>query len=53
MTLDGVFDFFNKHEDIDPTYKVFKEYFVVCWCGKKKTVSGRNLLFKGGHRTYQ
>ena len=21
-----------------PTYKVFKEYFVVCWSGKKKTV---------------
>ena len=36
MTLDGVFDFFRKHEDIDPTYKVFKEYFVVCWSGKKK-----------------
>ncbi|MGB7842605.1 MAG: ATP-binding protein [Salinimicrobium sp.] len=38
MTLDGVFDFFNKHEDINPSYKVFKEYFVVCWSGKKKTV---------------
>ena len=38
MTLDGVFDFFQKHEDIDPSYKVFKEYFVVCWSGKKKTV---------------
>lgn len=36
MTLDGVFDFFGKHEDIDPTYNVFKEYFVVCWSGKKK-----------------
>ena len=38
MTLDGVFDFFGKHEDIDPAYKVFKEYFVVCWSGKKKSV---------------
>ncbi|MFD0977357.1 ATP-binding protein [Salinimicrobium gaetbulicola] len=38
MTLDGVFDFFRKHEDINPTYKVFKEYFVVCWSGKKKVV---------------
>ncbi len=38
MTLDGVFDFFKNHEDIDPAYKVFKEYFVICWSGKKKTV---------------
>lgn len=38
LTLDGVFDFFNKHQDINPSYKVFKEYFVVCWSGKKKTV---------------
>ncbi len=36
LTLDGVFDFFKKHEDLNPTYKVFKEYFVVCWSGKKK-----------------
>lgn len=39
MTLDGVFDFFQKHEDINPTYKVFKEYFVVCWSGKKKVIN--------------
>lgn len=38
LTLDGVFDFFNNHQDINPTYKVFKEYFVVCWSGKKKTI---------------
>lgn len=38
MTLDGVFDFFGKHEDLQPAYKVFKEYFVVCWSGKKKEV---------------
>ncbi|GAB2761787.1 ATP-binding protein [Salinimicrobium soli] len=38
MTLDGVFDFYKKHEDLNPTYKVFKEYFVVCWSGKKKEV---------------
>lgn len=38
MTLDGVFDFFRKHEDIHPEYKVFKEYFVVCWSGKKKQI---------------
>jgi len=41
MTLDGVFDFFRKHEDINPSYKVFKEYFVVCWSGKKKVISGK------------
>lgn len=41
MTLDGVFDFFKKHEDINPSYKVFKEYFVVCWSGKKKVISGK------------
>ena len=36
LTLDGVFDFMQKHENLNPTYKVFKEYFVVCWSGKKK-----------------
>lgn len=41
LTLDGVFDFFSNHQDIDPTYKVFKEYFVVCWSGKKKKVNDK------------
>ena len=36
LTLEGVFDFFKNHEDLDPKYKVFKEYFVICWSGKKK-----------------
>ncbi|WP_373057404.1 ATP-binding protein [Zunongwangia sp. H14] len=36
LTLDGVFDFFSKRQDYNPTYKVFKEYFVVCWAGKQK-----------------
>lgn len=40
MTLDGVFDFMKKHENLSPTYKVFKEYFVVCWSGKKKDMRG-------------
>jgi len=35
-TLDGVFDFMNKRNDYNPQYKVFKEYFVVCWSGHKK-----------------
>ena len=37
-TLDGVFDFMNSRKDYKPTYKVFKEYFVVCWAGKEKRV---------------
>ncbi|RZS99224.1 ATP-binding protein [Aquimarina brevivitae] len=38
LTLDGVFDFMNFRKDYNPTYKVFKEYFVVCWAGKEKKV---------------
>ena len=37
-TLDGVFDFMNQRKDYNPQYKVFKEYFVVCWAGQKKEV---------------
>jgi hypothetical protein len=37
-TLDGVFDFMNKRKDYHPQYKVFKEYFVLCWAGQKKSV---------------
>jgi hypothetical protein len=37
-TLDGVFDFMNKRKDYNPKYKVFKEYFVLCWAGQKKVV---------------
>ena len=37
-TLDGVFDFMQKRRDYNPTYKVFKEYFVVCWAGKEKKI---------------
>jgi len=37
-TLDGVFDFMNMRKDYNPKYKVFKEYFVVCWAGQKKIV---------------
>jgi len=38
LTLDGVFDFMEKRKDFNPTYKVFKEYFVLCWSGDKKQV---------------
>ncbi len=38
LTLDGVFDFFNRHKnEYNPKYKVFKEQFVLCWAGKKST----------------
>ncbi len=37
-TLDGVFDFMQKRRDYNPSYKVFKEYFVVCWAGKEKKI---------------
>ena len=28
----------QKRRDYNPTYKVFKEYFVVCWAGKEKKI---------------
>ena len=37
-TLDGVIDFMQKRQDYNPRYKVFKEYFVLCWAGQKKLV---------------
>jgi hypothetical protein len=37
-TLDGVFDFLDKRRDFNPQYKVFKEYFVLCWSGQKKII---------------
>lgn len=37
-TLNGVFDFLQKRKDYQPKYKVFKEYFVLCWAGQKKEV---------------
>ncbi|WP_372744929.1 ATP-binding protein [Lutibacter sp.] len=43
LTLDGVFDFFKKHEEYHPTYKVFNEQFVLCWAGQKKIV--KNKIF--------
>jgi len=40
LTLDGVFDFMTSRKDYNPTYKVFKEYFVVCWAAKEKRQNG-------------
>ncbi|SFC98294.1 ATP-binding protein [Algibacter pectinivorans] len=37
-TLNGVFHFMNSRKDYNAQYKVFKEYFVVCWAGHKKKV---------------
>lgn len=43
-TLNGVFDFLNKKKDYNPQYKVFKEYFVVCWSGQKKMVKDEEFF---------
>jgi hypothetical protein len=40
LTLDGVLHFMRKRKDFHPKYKVFKEYFVVCWAGKTKKIKG-------------
>ncbi len=43
-TLNGVFNFFERHKDgFDPTYKVFNEQFVLCWAGIKKVVKGKTF----------
>ncbi|WP_407556377.1 ATP-binding protein [Winogradskyella sp. 4-2091] len=44
LTLDGVFDFMNKRQDYNPQYKVFKEYFVLCWSGDKKVVKNETFF---------
>lgn len=41
LTLDGVFDFVNRHKKAyHPTYKVFNEQVVLCWAGEKRVVKG-------------
>ena len=42
-TLDGVFDFMAERKDYEPTYKVFKEYFVMCWSGLRKSVKNQTF----------
>ena len=45
LTLDGVIDFINhRHPDLDSSYKVFKEQFVVCWAGNQKKVNGHTYF---------
>jgi len=44
-TLEGVIDFMNnRHKDMSPKYKVFKELFVVCWAGNKKKVRDKTFF---------
>ncbi len=44
-TLEGVIDFMNnRHKDMSPKYKVFKELFVVCWAGYSKKVKDKTYL---------
>jgi hypothetical protein len=43
-TLNGVFDFMNKRKDYNAQYKVFKEYFVVCWAGQKKVTKNETFF---------
>ena len=42
-TLNGVFNFMNTKNSFNPKYNVFKEYFVVCWSGKAKTVNKKTF----------
>ncbi|MGX7667363.1 DUF5929 domain-containing protein [Flavobacterium pedocola] len=44
-TLEGVIDFMNnRHKDMSPRYKVFKELFVVCWAGNKKKIREKTFF---------
>lgn len=44
LTLDGVFDFMERHkEEYNPTYKVFNEQFVLCWAGQQKQVGKKTF----------
>jgi len=44
LTLNGVFDFMQQHKkELHPTYKVFKDQFIVCWAGLKKEIDDKIL----------
>ncbi|NER17258.1 ATP-binding protein [Spongiivirga citrea] len=43
-TLDGVMDFMKTRGDYNPQYRVFKEYFVVCWAGNEKKIKGQSYF---------
>ncbi len=42
-TLDNIFEFIENNHNYQPKYEVFKEYFVLCWAGKRKIVDNKNL----------
>ncbi|MDE1205451.1 ATP-binding protein [Tenacibaculum larymnensis] len=45
LTLDGVFDFIERHKpEYNPQYKVFNEQFVLCWAGKKKIINNEEFF---------
>ncbi|WP_435253954.1 ATP-binding protein [Tenacibaculum sp. A30] len=45
LTLDGVFDFINRHKpEYNPRYKVFNEQFVLCWAGKRKLINNEEFF---------
>lgn len=45
LTLDGVVDFMNfRHKDLNSKYRVFKEFFVICWAGIPKRIREKTLL---------
>ncbi|WP_299668283.1 ATP-binding protein [uncultured Polaribacter sp.] len=45
LTLDGVFDFINKHKPAhNPQYKVFNEQFVLCWAGEQKMINNEEFF---------
>jgi len=41
LTLNSVFNFIDTYKkELSPTYKVFKDQFIVCWAGIQKKVDG-------------
>ncbi|WP_299005116.1 ATP-binding protein [uncultured Tenacibaculum sp.] len=45
LTLDGVFDFIERHKpEYNPRYKVFNEQFVLCWAGKRKLINNEEFF---------
>jgi len=41
LTLDGVFDFMNRHVELESSYTVFHEQFVLCWAGQKHRINNQ------------
>ena len=45
-TLNGVFNFLKTRHNFSPKYKVFKEYFVVCWSGNSKIINNKTFFYR-------